>query len=142
MIKRNSIKTLVGMSALLLISMSARADHLSMTGSELYSRFCASCHGESGHGDGRAAKSPGVDVPDLTLIVRRQGGKFPTERIEKIIDGRYVLGAHGTRPMPIWGDRLSRAELGNPDAERVTQTIITRLVEYVRSIQRSTAIDN
>jgi len=136
MMNRNLIKTVLGMSVLMLISFSSHADYLSMTGSELYGRFCASCHGATGHGDGAAAKSLTVTVPDLTQIARRHGGMFPTERIEKIIDGRYVIGAHGTRTMPIWGEGWSRSEIGNPDAERATRTIIARLVDYVQLLQR------
>ena len=30
------------------------ADYLAMSGEQLYMRFCASCHGIEGHGDGRS----------------------------------------------------------------------------------------
>jgi mono/diheme cytochrome c family protein len=133
---RKSIATLLTLT-LLLLGFSARADNLALSGSELFGQFCASCHGTIARGDGPAAKSLQTEVPDLTLIASRQGGKFPADHVERIIDGRFIIGAHGTREMPIWGDGLSRSELGNPDAERATRTIIARLVEYLRSIQRS-----
>jgi len=136
MSKRNLIEIAFAISAWMFIAGPANADYLTMTGSELYGQFCASCHGPTARGDGPVAKSLTVPVPDLTLIAARQGGKFPTERVEKTIDGRYVIAAHGTRAMPIWGEGLSRTEIGNPDAERATQTIIAKLVEYVRSVQR------
>lgn len=133
---RNSIAAVLALTALL-YGFAARADYLALSGSELFGQFCAACHGTTARGDGPAAKSLQTEVPDLTLIASRQGGKFPADRVERIIDGRYVIGAHGTREMPIWGEGLSRSELGNPDAERATRTIISRLVEYLRSIQRS-----
>ena len=112
------------------------ADYLAMSGEELYGRLCASCHGVTGRGDGPVANSFNIDVPDLTLIARRQGGAFPRDRIEQIIDGRYTVLAHGTRTMPVWGEELARTEIGSPDAERATQLMITRLLDYVQSLQR------
>jgi mono/diheme cytochrome c family protein len=117
-------------------SLPAHADLFAMSGAELYGRFCASCHGATGVGNGPVSKAFKTEVPDLTLISRRQGGKFPADRIERIIDGRFTVFAHGTRTMPVWGEEFSHAELGNPDAERATQLMIARLLEHVRSLQR------
>lgn len=115
------------------------ADYAAMSGEDLYRRFCASCHGVEGRGDGPVAASLRVEVPDLTLIARRAGGADARERILRIIDGRYIIAAHGTRLMPVWGEDLTRLEIGNPDAERSTQVIIGRLADYVSSLQRTTA---
>jgi len=115
------------------------ADYAAMSGEDLYERFCASCHGVEGRGDGPVAASLRVEVPDLTRTASRAGGAFPRDRIIRIIDGRYIIGAHGTRIMPVWGEDLSRLEIGNPDAERVSQTIIARLADYVGSLQRATS---
>ena len=41
--------------------------------------------------------------------------------------------------MPVWGEDLSRAELGNPDAERGTRVIIQRLADYVWLLQKPDA---
>ena len=114
----------------------ARADLLAMRGPELYSRYCAACHGKAGQGDGPVAGSFKVAMPDLTLIARRQGGKFPREQITKIIDGRYMLLAHGSREMPIWGEGFAHQELGNPDANRVVDVVIGRLVDHLETLQR------
>jgi mono/diheme cytochrome c family protein len=118
------------------------ADYVAMSGEDLYRRFCASCHGVSGRGDGPVAASLRVKVPDLTLIARRGHGADLRDRIIRIIDGRYVIGAHGTRVMPVWGEDLARLEIGNPDAERSTQVIIGRLADYVRSLQRPHPTDS
>jgi mono/diheme cytochrome c family protein len=112
------------------------ADYVSMSGQDLYRRFCASCHGVAGRGDGPVAASLKVEVPDLTLIARRRGDLYPRDRILRIIDGRFIVGAHGTRTMPIWGEDLSRLEIGNPDAERATRVILDRLADYVWQLQR------
>lgn len=112
------------------------ADYVAMSGQDLYRRFCASCHGAQGRGDGPVAASLTVEVPDLTLIARHRGDSYPRDRILKIIDGRFVVGAHGTRTMPIWGEDFSRLEIGNPDAERATRVILDRLADYVWQLQR------
>ena len=124
-------------AAISLLAIDARAaDYVSMSGQELYSRFCASCHGTTGRGDGPVSKSIRIEVPDLTLIARRAGGKYPRERIVRIIDGRHILGAHGTRTMPVWGEDWGRLEIGNPDAERVSRAVIEKLADYVGLLQK------
>ncbi|WP_129645751.1 c-type cytochrome [Peristeroidobacter agariperforans] len=129
--------TLLASFLLLAVSSQATAaDYVAMSGAELYSRFCASCHGVTGRGDGPASESLKIEVPDLTLIARRAQGTYPRDRIEKIIDGRYIVGAHGSRTMPVWGEDFSRLEIGNPDAERSTRLIILRLADYVWLLQK------
>lgn len=124
-------------TAMPLMAISARAaDYVAMSGQQLYSRFCASCHGISGRGDGRVSKSIRVEVPDLTLVTRRAGGKYSRQRIVQIIDGRHIIGAHGTRTMPVWGEDLSRLEIGNPDAERASRVVIEKLADYVSLLQK------
>lgn len=123
--------------ALLILAGTANAaDYVAMSGKELYARFCASCHGTEGRGDGPVASAFKVEVPDLTLIARRAGGEYPRERIARVIDGRHIIGAHGTRTMPVWGEDFSTLEIGNPDAERSTRLIIGRLADYVLLLQR------
>lgn len=113
------------------------ADYAAMSGEDLYRRFCASCHGIEGRGDGPVAASLRAEVPDLTRTATRAVGADQRDRIGRIIDGRYIIGAHGTRIMPVWGEDLARLEIGNPDAERSAQTIIARLADYVLSLQRT-----
>ena len=43
---------------------------------------------------------------DLTHITQRHGGRFPVAEIAAYIDGRTVVLAHGSREMPIWGERF------------------------------------
>jgi mono/diheme cytochrome c family protein len=112
------------------------ADYVAMSGKDLYQRFCAACHGAEGHGDGPVAASFKVEVPDLTLIARRAGNAYPRERVVRIIDGRFIIGAHGSRTMPVWGEDLGRLEIGNPDAERATRVVIDRLADYLEQLQR------
>jgi mono/diheme cytochrome c family protein len=132
-------RSLLMLTALALYGSTAwSADYVAMSGKDLYQHFCASCHGAEGHGDGPAAASFKVEVPDLTLMAHRAGNVYPRERVIRIIDGRYILGAHGSRPMPVWGEELGRLEIGNPDAERATRVVIDRLADYLAQLQKST----
>lgn len=111
-------------------------DFSSYTGAELYKRFCSACHGATAEGDGPVAASFKIMVPDLTRIAKRQGGKFPDERIHRIIDGRQVPAPHGTREMPIWGwEFASVTREGTPDLA-TSDLLVAKLVDYLRSIQK------
>ena len=112
------------------------ADDVGKSGKELYERYCASCHGVTGRGDGPVSQSLRVEVPDLTRYAQRHGNFFDRALVERIIDGRHVIGAHGSRTMPVWGEDFSRAQLGDPDAERATRIAITRLADYIWQLQR------
>src|SRR5690242_17092862 len=96
------------------------ADYTNYSGEELFQRFCATCHGKEARGDGPVASQLTVQVPNLRELVQRNRGQFPAERLEKIIDGRIMIGSHGTRSMPIWGEEFLRNEIGNPAAEKYT----------------------
>jgi mono/diheme cytochrome c family protein len=105
------------------------------SGEELFQRFCASCHGESGRGDGPVARGLSVAVPDLTRISQRYGG-FPTMLIRDTIDGRGPrIDAHGTRTMPVWGYEFWIEEGGDVTAQGQMREIIAKLVDYIRSLQ-------
>jgi mono/diheme cytochrome c family protein len=108
----------------------------SYSGEELYQRFCASCHGRSGYGDGPVAASFKVMIPDLTRLSQRAGGRFPAKRVLEIIDGRAVLPAHGTRPMPVWGYEFEAQVPPDQPGRATAQTLIYRLVEHLRSMQQ------
>lgn len=118
---------------------SPAAEDVAKTGRALYEQYCAACHGKAGRGDGPVAKSLTVEVPDLTRYAQRHGGFFDRTFVERIIDGRHVIGAHGSRTMPVWGEDFSRAQLGDPNAERATRIEIVRLADYVWLLQRPAA---
>jgi mono/diheme cytochrome c family protein len=109
------------------------------SGEELFERFCASCHGAGARGDGPVSRSLNVAVPDLTSIELRYG-EFPTVRIRDVIDGRGIdMSAHGTRTMPVWGYEFWVEEGADITAQNAVRNAINRLVEHVRSLQRSDA---
>lgn len=102
------------------------------SGAYLYRTFCASCHGESGHGDGPAAATLTTPLADLTKIAARAGGSFPRDQVTRMVDGRTALPGHHAE-MPKWGQVLRSVE---GDSDRVIQQRIDALVKHLEAIQR------
>lgn len=114
------------------------ANLMQSLGEQHFVRYCASCHGIGGRGDGPAASSLSKPPADLTRIAARRGGVFPAAEVAATIDGRFELPAHGSREMPIWGRRLAEPIARDTQGEEVARGLIDQLVEYVQSIQVET----
>ena len=108
----------------------------SLAGKQDYLRYCATCHGLEGHGDGPVASALAPKPPDLTLIATRRNGAFPMKDLAATIDGREQPAAHGKRDMPVWGERFVV-----PFDDPRTQELelggrLLMLLVYLQSIQR------
>lgn len=124
-------------AAIALLASAADAEDLSgYTGPQLYRRFCESCHGRSGEGDGPVAPFFKLLPPDLTQIARRSRGTFPAERVRRILDGRENPQPHGAREMPVWGMDFAMSADDPAQGNAVAEAAIAKLVEYLRSIQK------
>jgi mono/diheme cytochrome c family protein len=104
-------------------------------GVETFQRYCASCHGTGGTGDGPVAAAIPIPVPDLTRLEARDGAGFDEDVLRKIIDGRQPVIYHGTRYMPVWGYEFWIEEGADAKAEESVDVIVRNLVDYIRSIQ-------
>jgi hypothetical protein len=74
--------------------------------------------------------------PDLTRIAARRGGAFPMEAIADRIDGREEPDAHGSRAMPVWGERLAESYVPGGFTEARIRNRIDVLVDYLESLQQ------
>jgi mono/diheme cytochrome c family protein len=109
-------------------------------GQEEFRNHCAACHGLTGLGDGPIGPLLKTPAPNLAMITERNGGKFPFQRIYEIIDGSSVLAAHGSRDMPLWGERYSKnAKPVTPDqveqSRQLAEQRILSLVYYIGTLQ-------
>jgi mono/diheme cytochrome c family protein len=104
-----------------------------VSGAYAFRTYCASCHGPDGRGDGPLTDSLRFHPPDLTLIAKRHGGEFPTEKVIRIVDGRNPVKGHGGPDMPVWGDAFRNADTGYDDA--AARAKIRTVVDYVKTIQ-------
>lgn len=105
----------------------------SLAGPDVYKAYCASCHGESGKGDGPAAPALKAPLPDLTTIAKRSGGRFSSVDVTEAITGvNKPIAAHGSPDMPVWGPVFRRL---TPD-EGLRTVELTNLVKYIESMQQ------
>ncbi len=111
----------------------ASADDL---GKQEYMNNCASCHGESGMGQGPLAELMTVDVPSLTTLAANNDGKFPMLDVIQAIDGRQGTRGHGY-PMPVWGDRFTAHTSGTGPygSEAIVRGRILSIAYFLESIQ-------
>ena len=108
---------------------------LDLSGEELFTRYCAACHGADARGTGPVARTLNTQVPDLTELAERAGGTFPRGAVREAIDGRSMVISHGTRQMPVWGYEFWVEEGADVVAERTAREMIDRIVLHLESIQ-------
>ncbi len=74
-----------------------------VSGKDMYTAYCAVCHGADGKGGGPAASALKVPPTDLTLLSKNNGGKYPALKVTSALHGESALPAHGSKEMPVWG---------------------------------------
>jgi len=97
-------------------------------GRVLYTRYCSSCHGLDGDGHGPVASVLSRPPTDLRRLGDRFGQPLDADRLARWIDGREDVAAHGTREMPVWGERF-RAPQGGIDPR------IRSIIDHLQAIQ-------
>ncbi len=109
-------------------------------GHRYFIQYCASCHGQDGLGDGPVAKSLSRQPANLRKLGDQYGMPLPAHQIAELIDGRDTIRAHGTRDMPVWGERLYEVGQGEKGETGVGQ-VIAKIIVYLNTIQdRRTAM--
>jgi mono/diheme cytochrome c family protein len=109
-------------------------------GKREFQKNCAACHGLGGKGDGPFVEFLKMTPPDLTQIRKNNEGIFPHTTIYDWIRDPERIRAHGTRDMPVWGERYSQEIIekygpyysgpGSSVSERILE-----LVFYLATIQ-------
>jgi mono/diheme cytochrome c family protein len=114
--------------ALVALGCAPRREH-EPAGAELYHRYCASCHGTNGAGDGPAARwleprpaNLRQSTLDLAALVER-------------IDGRREVPGHGSSDMPVWGKVFSEMLVTEPKERAITRLRVQAIAEHVRSLR-------
>jgi mono/diheme cytochrome c family protein len=112
------------------------AEDVRNLGRKFFVQYCSSCHGMEGRGNGPVAPVLSPPPSDLTRIAQRRGGQSPPAEIAAYIDGREEVRAHGSRTMPVWGERFGEQVGGGSLGEEVVRGNLLVLINYLQSIQQ------
>jgi len=102
------------------------------SGQDMYTNYCAVCHGKDGKGAGPAADALKVPPTDLTTLSQKNGGKYPALHVTSVIRGEGNLPAHGSKDMPVWGPLFWHLSQGH---EGEVQQRVANLNHYIESLQ-------
>ena len=119
-------------------------------GKSEFQSSCASCHGTDAKGKGPVSDQLKIPPPDLTMLAKSNNGVFPADAVYETIDGSKKIPAHGTREMPIWGERFNPIvnlphyvdpyywQKAGPQQspEVVVRTRILAVIDYLNRIQQ------
>jgi len=102
------------------------------SGKEMYTTYCAVCHGTDGKGGGPAASALKVPPTNLTQLSKNIGGKYPALKVTSAIRGEGDVPAHGSKDMPVWGSLFWNMSHGH---EGEVQQRVANLSKYIESLQ-------
>ena len=104
------------------------------SGQEMYTAYCAVCHGKDGKGNGPAAEALKVPPPDLTILARKNENNYPYDRVRTAIAGDVRLPTDGSKEMPGWGELFWGMSQGHSSE---VQLRISNLDKHIESMQRN-----
>lgn len=102
------------------------------SGKQMYTSYCAPCHGTDGRGHGPAATALKTQPTDLTELTKNNHGKYPDTHVAAVLQFGSEVQAHGSAQMPIWGPILGNMNRTNSQ-ERLLR--ISNLSHYLETIQ-------
>jgi cytochrome c len=102
------------------------------SGKQMFTNYCAPCHGVDGRGHGPAAAALKARPTDLTGLAKNNQGKFPDTHIVATLQFGADVPAHGSATMPVWGPILGHMNNTNFQEKQLR---ISNLSRYIQSLQ-------
>ena len=127
-------------SALLLLAIMLTARlAAAQSGKQDYDAYCAECHGRDGKGNGPTTQTIPMNPapPDLTVLAKQNGGKFPFDAVVDIVDGRKNIPSHERIQMPFLGTTLQQpGKEFTAASDAAVKRRIDAMARYVESLQQ------
>lgn len=101
-------------------------------GQQMYTSYCAPCHGIDGKGRGPVGPAMSRQPSDLTQLMRKNHGKYPDTHVVAILEFGTEVSAHGSATMPVWGPILGNMNRANLQDKQLR---ISNLARYLETIQ-------
>jgi mono/diheme cytochrome c family protein len=127
-----AVAIVLGIGAFRPLSWASEGDQ----GRAYYLRYCGSCHGVEGKGDGTVSRSLKLKPADLTQLQKKNKGVFPLEKVIATIDGKTRIGAHGESYMPVWGEIFEKESSAQKEPPVTSAARVKVIAEYIATIQR------
>jgi mono/diheme cytochrome c family protein len=102
------------------------------SGKQMYTNYCAPCHGLDGRGQGPVAPALKAPPTDLSLLARSNHGKFPETHIVTVLENGMQIPAHGSVEMPVWGPILGKMNQSNPQDKLLRVSNLSRYLETLQ----------
>jgi hypothetical protein len=93
---------------------------------------CARCHGTDAKGSGPDSAKLHIKPVDLTVLAKRNHGRFDPGAVYQMIDGRNARLSHHSAEMPIWGCRHQTALPNLPATTKPKQKIPKRILSQMK----------
>ncbi len=103
-------------------------------GKQMFTSYCAPCHGADGRGQGPVAVALKTAPSDLTVLSRNNHGKFPSNHVLSVLQfGPQTPSSHGNAQMPVWGPVLGSMNQADPNQRALRISNISRYIESIQA---------
>ncbi|HEX3986219.1 MAG TPA: cytochrome c [Acidobacteriaceae bacterium] len=106
------------------------------SGKQMFTTYCAVCHGADGRGSGPAATAMKEQPTDLTTLAKNNGGVFPDTHVVTVLQFGAENTAHGSQQMPIWGTAFRSLANGSAAPGAQEHQRIANLTDYLKTLQQ------
>jgi mono/diheme cytochrome c family protein len=104
-------------------------------GKQMYTSYCATCHGLDGRGHGATAALLQARPADLSVLSRNNHGVYPARHVESVLDFGVETTGHGSKTMPAWGPMLEKLDHISNANDEMEALRISNLTRYVETLQ-------
>lgn len=101
-------------------------------GKQMFTSYCAPCHGTDGRGHGPAATALKSQPTDLTILAKANRGHYPDSHIVAVLKFGSEIPAHGSVEMPVWGPILGRMSQVNSQDKDLRMANLSRYLETLQ----------